>query len=339
MTEPSTEIKLANYQRLLADVNELFDLWWLNDELTERLFNERNFAPSGAESKFGFSDFTRWHRSWYEDAKLFFASQYLLTYRDALCEIEAIVDEEMPRSYYEDQLKEDLWAFVSTESGKAWLPTKQSDAAETRTHRWQASAKRIFKQHRLGKDDDVKAFLLLLHRVAIINDVLHGRGKWHGLTYSKPKSDVTKNIDPVTAFCDHVKAIVQAFAQKNGTVIKTNAKGVAGQYTFEVNADKFCLMMNELRTNYDYYLNDYLQGRDAEGVKQLSLVCPFIGYALSLNIINTPQLQKTDLEPVLLQFYPGKKSIITKLSARSGMPEEQKLFRMVETLLEQYRKK
>ena len=329
MVDPSSEQKRVRYDRLLADANEVFDLWWLNEELTERLFNE---------SKFGFNGFVSWHRSWYEDAELYFASQYLLSYHDAQCEIAAIVDEEMPRDYYEERLKEDLWAFVSTELGKAWRATKQTDEAENRTHRWKVSAKYIFSQHRLGKDSDVNAFLHLLHRVAIVNDVLCGRGKRHGLVYSKRKDGVA-DMDPITAFCEHVKDIVKAFAQKNGTVIETNAKGVAGQYTFDVNADSFCLMMNELRTNYDYYLNDYLKGRDAEGVKQLTLVCPFIGYALSLNIINTPQLQKTDLEPVLLQFYPGKKSVITKLSSRMGTPEEQNLFRMVETLLEQYRKK
>ena len=329
MVDPSSEQKRVRYDRLLADANEVFDLWWLNEELTERLFNE---------SKFGFNGFVSWHRSWYEDAELYFASQYLLSYHDAQCEIAAIVDEEMPRDYYEERLKEDLWAFVSTELGKAWRATKQTDEAENRTHRWKVSAKYIFSQHRLGKDSDVNAFLHLLHRVAIVNDVLCGRGKRHGLVYSKRKEGAS-DMDPITAFCEHVKNIVKAFAQHNGEVINTNAKGVAGQYTFDVDADSFCLMMNELRTNYDYRLNDYLTGRDAEGAKQLTLVCPFIGHALSLNIINTPQLQKTDLEPVLLQFYPGSKSIKNKLSFRSGLPAEEHLFSMVETLLKQYRKK
>ena len=328
MVDPSSEQKRVRYDRLLADANEVFDLWWLNEELTERLFNE---------SKFGFIDFVSWHRSWYEDAELYFASQYLLSYHDAQCEIAAIVDEEMPRDYYEERLKEDLWAFVSTELGKAWRATKQTDEAENRTHRWKVSAKYIFSQHRLGKDSDVNAFLHLLHRIAIVNDVLNHRGKRHGLTYTKRKEEGDNDVDPITAFCDRVKDIVKSFAQMNGKEISTNAKGVAGQYVFKVDDQHFCLMMNELRTNYDYRLNDYLNGRDANGATQLSLVCPFIGYVLSLNIINTDQLQNTDLEPVLQQYYPGKKSIITKLSARSGLPAEMKLFRMVETLLKGYR--
>ena len=328
MVDPSSEQKKSLYDRLLMDANEVFDLWWLNEELTERLFTE---------TKIGFSGFVRWHRSWFEDAELYFASQYLLAYHGALREIAATVDEEMPRDYYEGQLKDDLWAFVSMELGKAWRATKQTEEAENRTKRWKVSAKYIFSLHRLGKDDDVQAFLHLLHRIAIVNDVLNHRGKRHGLTYSKRKEGAG-DVDPITAFCEHVKDIVKSFAQKNGEVISTNAKGVAGQYTFHVDADSFCLMMNELRTNYDYYLNDYLQGRDAEGVKQLTLVCPFIGYALSLDIINTPLLQKTDLEPVLLQFYPGSKSVKNKLSSRSGLPAEKHLFNMVETLLKQYRK-
>ena len=198
------------------------------------------------------------------------------------------------------------------------------------------SAKLIFKQRPFGKDEEVKTFLHLLHRIAIVNDVLNHRGKRHGLTYSKRKEGAS-DMDPITAFCDRVKDIVKSFAQMNGKVISTNAKGVAGQYVFKVDDQHFCLMMNELRTKYDYYLNDYLEGKNAEGATQLSLVCPFIGYALSLNIINTPHLQKTDLEPVLQQYYPGSKSAINKLSARSGLPAEMKLFRMVESLLEGYR--
>ena len=346
MIDPSSEQKKVLYDRLLADVNELFDLWWMNEELTERLFAELNFQPGGAErnfapsknqSNFGFTSFARWQHSWYEDAELYFASQYLLTYRNALREIAATVDEEMPRDHYEGQLMEDLWKFVSTGLGKAWRATKQTDEAENRTKRWKVSAKYIFSLHQLGKDDDVQAFLHLLHRIAIVNDMLNHRGQRHGLTYSKRKEEGDEFIDPITAFCDRVKDIVKSFAQMNGNVINTNAKGVAGQYVFKVDDQHFCLMMNELRTKYDYYLNDYLEGKDAKSATQLSLVCPFIGYALSLNIINTPHLQKTDLEPVLQQYYPGSKSAINKLSARSGLPAEMKLFRMVESLLEGYR--
>ena len=328
MVDPSSEQKKALYDRLLADVNELFDLWWLNEELTERLFTE---------TKIGFSGFVRWQHSWYEDAELYFASQYLLAYHDAQCEVAAIVDEDMTRDYYEDMLKDDLWVFVSTKLGKAWRCSKATDDAETRTHRWKVSAKLIFKQRPFGKDEEVKTFLHLLHRIAIVNDVLNHRGKRHGLTYTKRKEEGDNDVDPITAFCDRVKDIVKSFAQMNGKEISTNAKGVAGQYVFKVDAQHFCLMMNELRTNYDYRLNDYLNGRDAESAKQLTLVCPFIGYVLSLNIINTDQLQNTDLEPVLQQYYPGKKSLITKLSARSGLPAEMKLFSMVESLLEGYR--
>ena len=298
---------------------------------------ERNFAPSKNQSNFGFTSFARWQHSWYEDAELYFASQYLLTYRNALREIAATVDEEMPREHYEGELKDYLWTFVSTGLGKAWRATKQTDEAENRTKRWKVSAKYIFSQHQLNKDDDVQAFLHLLHRIAIVNDMLNHRGQRHGLTYSKRKEEGGNDVDPITAFCDRVKDIVKSFAQMNGKEISTNAKGVAGQYVFKVDDQHFCLMMNELRTNYDYYLNDYLEGKDAKSATQLSLVCPFIGYALSLNIINTPQLQKTDLEPVLQQYYPGSKSAINKLSARSGLPAEQKLFRMVESLLEGYR--
>ena len=346
MIDPSSEQKKVLYDRLLADVNELFDLWWMNEELTERLFAELNFQPGGAErnfapsknqSNFGFTSFARWQHSWYEDAELYFASQYLLTYRNALREIAATVDEEMPRDHYEGQLMEDLWKFVSTGLGKAWRATKQTDEAENRTKRWKVSAKYIFSQHQLNKDDDVQAFLHLLHRIAIVNDMLNHRGQRHGLTYSKRKEEGDEFIDPITAFCDRVKDIVKSFAQMNGKEISTNAKGVAGRYVFKVDDQHFCLMMNELRTNYDYYLNNYLEGKDAVGATQLSLVCPFIGYALSLNIINTPHLQKTDLEPVLQQYYPGKKSIITKLSARSGLPAEMKLFSMAGSLLEGYR--
>lgn len=328
VVDPSSEQKMVNYQRLLADANELFDLWWLNEELTKLLFSSKQ--------KMAFTDFVRWHQSWEENADLYFASSYLLSYREVLREMTAIVDEEMPYEYYEDQLKTTLWSFVATASGKAWRPTKQSEEAVNRTKRWKISAKHIFSLHKLDKDADVKEFFTLLHRLAIVNDVLRGRGKRHGIEYSKHKTDEEK--DPVTAFCNQVMRIMDAFAEKNGTIIQTNAKGVAGQYTFQVDADTFRMVMNELRMEHDYCVSEYLQGRDVEGAKQLSLVCPFIGHALSLNIINTKLLQNIDLEPMLQQFYPGKKSIIAKLSFRSGTNEEKKLFRLVEILLKPYRK-
>ena len=260
MVDPSSEQKKALYDRLLADVNELFDLWWLNEELTERLFTE---------TKIGFSGFVRWQHSWYEDAELYFASQYLLAYHDAQCEVAAIVDEDMPRDYYEDMLKDDLWVFVSTKLGKAWRCSKATDDAETRTHRWKVSAKLIFKQRPFGKDEEVKTFLHLLHRIAIVNDVLNHRGQRHGLTYTKRKEEGDNDVDPITAFCDRVKDIVKSFAQMNGKVVSTNAKGVAGQYVFKVDDQHFCLMMNELRTNYDYRLNDYLNGTTIWRVRML----------------------------------------------------------------------
>jgi hypothetical protein len=46
MTDPSSEQKKVRYDRLLTDANEVFDLGWMNEELTERLFTELNFAPS-----------------------------------------------------------------------------------------------------------------------------------------------------------------------------------------------------------------------------------------------------------------------------------------------------
>lgn len=338
MTDPDSEIKLVAYNRLMTDVNELFDLWWLNEELTARLFSHKGSDRSDPLCG-SFLEFASWHQSWYDDAELYFASQYLLSYRGALSEIQAIVDEEEPRNFYEDQLKTMLWAFVSNETGKVWRATKQTEAADYRTKRWKSSAKALFSLHHLGKDEDIMTFFSLLHRIAIVNDVLNGRGKRHGLIYNKPKTEKT-DVDPITAFCNQTKDIMRAFALKNGTEIVTNAKGVPGKYIFRVDADSFCLMMNELKTNYDYKLHEYLyKVSTADGAVAMTYVCPFIGHVLSLNIINTPYLQNTDLEEVLLQFYPGKKSLVTKLSTRKDTPEEEKLFNLVETLLKPYRKK
>ena len=81
VVDPSSEQKMVNYQRLLADANELFDLWWLNEELTKLLFSSKQ--------KMAFTDFVRWHQSWEENADLYFASSYLLSYREVLREMTA----------------------------------------------------------------------------------------------------------------------------------------------------------------------------------------------------------------------------------------------------------
>lgn len=50
MTDPSSEQKKVRYDRLLTDANEVFDLGWMNEELTECLVNQQYFQLGNASN-------------------------------------------------------------------------------------------------------------------------------------------------------------------------------------------------------------------------------------------------------------------------------------------------
>ncbi len=326
MIEVNSPMLQLRYEKLRQDATNLFDLQWLRDETASLLMQQ---FPTAITSPW--QAMHQWDQLCHTDHLAFFAHQLLTTYPAAHQQVEAIVDQDMPIEMLEDELNEQLWNFATTNAGKCWILVSARDDAQKRSQTWKQSAKTIYKKCRIG--EDVQTFFLLFNTISILNDVMHGKARQHGLQYTKKSTRQTD--DPVDAFCQQLLDIVNALARMNGTLIKTNAKGVTGEYTFHIDAGKFGSMMQELKTEFRYKLEDYLGERNATQAIQLSLVAPFLGYVLNTHLISSPQIQKTDIAQVLHEFYPQSKNPIVALSKRSELDAEQSLFRMAETLLDE----
>ena len=84
-------------------------------------------------------------------------------------------------------------------------------------------------------------------------------------------------VTPVAqeTFADRVKAIMRKAASKNGQRIETTAKGHAGAYIYNVNAEAFCKAMDEMVNSYGQKLKEFLGG--SMNCLQVTKVCFFIG--------------------------------------------------------------
>ncbi len=320
----------SRYEKLRENAQTLFDLQWLREESAQLLLNQ---LPKDQPS--AWQALCLWDQSCRENDLTFFAHQLLTTYAEALKEVSTIVDEEMDIETLEEEMCELLQKFSQHNAGKSWQAVSVREDAQERTRKWHMSARIIFSKCRLHTD--FKDFFLLLNYISILNDVMHGKAIRHGLKYSKKST--LQSEDPVEVFCQHLTDIVDAAAQLNGQQVKTKAKGQEDTYTFNINAQAFNSMIQELRSEYRYKVEDYLGDRDATQVCQLQLVCPFLGFVLDTHLITPSKMQKKDLVPVLKQFYPGMSSIAIKLSSKNGTPAEESLFRMVESLLKERTKK
>ena len=157
---------------------------------------------------------------------------------------------------------------------------------------------------------------------------IHGARPF-SLPVNQPPQDDDDNKE---TFIDRVKAIVNKAATKNGERIKTNAKGVAGEYKFYINANAFSAAMEQLALLYPDKLDNYLGG-DLYNVN-LNKVAPFIGGVIKKKVINTAQsIQRTDLYFAFKDYYKKKNSVITSISKSCNSNDDKLLFNTFETLL------
>ena len=143
---------------------------------------------------------------------------------------------------------------------------------------------------------------------------------------AKPK------VQPVTAetFADRVKAIMRKAAEKNGQRIESHARGNAGTYIYNVDAEAFCLAMDKMVSMHGEKLKAYLGGT-MENV-QVTKVCFFIGQTISRQIINDSQLQLADMFFAFEKYYKLS-TVQSRLSVKSCSDEESVLLGTFEGLL------
>lgn len=135
-------------------------------------------------------------------------------------------------------------------------------------------------------------------------------------------------------FADRVKAIIRKAATKNGQRIESNARGNAGAYIYNIDAEAFCSAMDDLVSQYGDKLEAFLGG--TMYCLQVTKVCFFIGQVIGRQIINDSQLQLADMFFAFEDYYT-KSTVQSKLSIKSCSDEEMVLLGTFEGLLRKHK--
>ena len=135
-------------------------------------------------------------------------------------------------------------------------------------------------------------------------------------------------------FADRAKAIIRKAATKNGQRIESNARGNAGAYIYNIDAEAFCSAMDDLVSQYGDKLEAFLGG--TMYCLQVTKVCFFIGQVIGRQIINDSQLQLADMFFAFEDYYTLS-TVQSKLSIKSCSDEEMVLLGTFEGLLRKHK--
>jgi hypothetical protein len=151
-----------------------------------------------------------------------------------------------------------------------------------------------------------------------------------------PKAPVTTITEiPVESFADRVKAIVRKAATKNGQRIETSARGNAGAYIYNIDAEAFCKAMDEMVSSYGDGLKEMLGG--TMNCVQVTKVCSFIGNVIRMHVINDVVLQTVDLLFAFEDYYDNLQTVQAKLGDRKASSEQNVVLGTFEGLLRKYK--
>ena len=129
-------------------------------------------------------------------------------------------------------------------------------------------------------------------------------------TSKEPVADVQPSPVVQETFADRVKAIVRKAATKNGQRIETSARGNAGAYIYNIDAEAFCKAMD---------------------------VCSFIGNVIRMHVINDVNLQTVDLLFAFEGYYDNQQTVQAKLGDRKTSSEQNVVLGTFEGLLRKYK--
>ena len=139
----------------------------------------------------------------------------------------------------------------------------------------------------------------------------------------------------VETFADRVKAIICKAATKNGQRIETSARGNAGAYIFNIDAEAFCKAMDEMVSSYGDGLKEMLGG--SMNCVQVTKVCSFIGNVVRMHVINDVNLQTVDLLFAFEGYYGNQQTIQAKLGDKKTSSEQKVILGTFEGLLRKYK--
>ena len=152
-----------------------------------------------------------------------------------------------------------------------------------------------------------------------------------------PDGKAVTSAPPVKqeTFADRVKTIIRKAATKNGQQIETSAKGHAGAYIYNIDAEAFCKAMDEMAASYEQKLKEFLGG--SMTCVQVTKVCFFIGHVIRMNIINDTNLQMADIVFAFADYYNTPQTVKAKLGDKKTTSEQDVFFGTFEGLLKKYK--
>lgn len=136
-------------------------------------------------------------------------------------------------------------------------------------------------------------------------------------------------------FADRVKSIICKAATKNGQRIETCARGNAGAYIFNIDAEAFCRAIDEMVSSHGDGLKEMLGG--TMNCVQVTKVCPFIGNVIRMHVINDVNLQTVDLLFAFEGYYDNMQTVQAKLGDRKTSSEQRVILGTFEGLLRKYK--
>ena len=154
-------------------------------------------------------------------------------------------------------------------------------------------------------------------------------------TCSKPTTDSHQSTAAQETFADRVKAIMCKAAEKNGQQIESRARGYAGTYIYNINAEAFCKAMDEMAAVYPDRLQVMLGGSLA--TVQVTKVCTFIGHVIRMQEINDECLQAVDLLFAFEDYYDNRQTVRARLGDGRKTDDQAVVLGTFQGLLKKYK--
>ena len=155
-------------------------------------------------------------------------------------------------------------------------------------------------------------------------------------TSATPEEKAAAPAPPVVqeTFADRVKAIMRKAATKNGQRIETSARGNAGAYVYNIDAEAFCKAIDEMVGTYGEKLKELLGG--TLNCLQVTKVCFFIGNVVRMHVINDVNLQTVDMLFAFKGYYDNLQTVQAKLGDKKTTSDQNVVLGYFEGLLRKY---
>jgi hypothetical protein len=150
----------------------------------------------------------------------------------------------------------------------------------------------------------------------------------------KPDPHPDMYMSDAERFVTRVVHIFNKVESLNGQRITTSARGHESSYTFFVNVDGIIKALNDLFNNHKAKIEDYL--RDKQSSESMTVVCPLVGFILNSHLMNSSNIQLSDIAFALEDFY-GKSTAVNYLSRKLRSQEAEVLFNTLLGLLKKYK--